>query len=131
MDPWILEDSDDDGDGESLPADGPRVQGSGQAAEIQRKAFLHMLGLRIGDVLQPLDHEIDAQHAIRVVVRGLRFGAGELQCRGRPALLALGSRTPFSSGSRTGASVCTSSGTVRPRGTCTAPCAGSFSGTPS
>ena len=26
-----------------------------QAAEIQRKAFLHMLGLRIGDVLQPLD----------------------------------------------------------------------------
>ena len=26
-----------------------------QAAEIQRKAFLHMLGLRMGDVLQPLD----------------------------------------------------------------------------
>jgi len=26
-----------------------------QAANIQRKAFLHMLGLRMGDVLQPLD----------------------------------------------------------------------------
>eukprot|EP00964_Phaeocystis_antarctica_P057846 scaffold34263_cov42-Phaeocystis_antarctica.AAC.2 len=26
-----------------------------QAAEIQRRAFLHMLGLRVGDVLQPLD----------------------------------------------------------------------------
>ena len=26
-----------------------------QAAEIQRKAFLHMLGLQMGNVLQPLD----------------------------------------------------------------------------
>ena len=34
---------------------GVRDAAARQAAEIQRKAFLHMLGLRIGDVLQPLD----------------------------------------------------------------------------
>ena len=43
-----------------------------QAAEIQRKAFLHMLGLRIGDVLQPLDPDrgpIAKEEAARIFKR--------------------------------------------------------------